>query len=176
MDLVTQLFHTIRDIPDFPKPGIAFKDLTTILKKPELCQEVTEAFCEKIRPLAPDAIVALDSRGFWFGLMIATKLGIPMIPIRKEGKLPYKTVAKAYALEYGMSKVEMHIDALKPGWKVLVHDDLLATGGTAEAASHLVTEQNATVCGYAFIVELDALQGRQKLLPFSDNVIRLIGY
>ncbi len=176
MDFVTQLRHTIRDIPDFPKPGIVFKDLTTILKKPVLCLSIVDEFCEKVKPLAPDAIVALDSRGFWFGLMISTRLGIPMIPVRKEGKLPYKTMAKAYALEYGMSKVEMHIDALKPGWKVLIHDDLLATGGTAEAASTLVKEQEATVCGYAFIVELDMLKGREKLLPFSSNIHSLIHY
>jgi adenine phosphoribosyltransferase len=176
MDIITQLKHTIRDIPDFPKPGIVFKDLTTLLKKPELCINIADAFCEKIKPMTPDAIIALDSRGFWFALMISTRLGIPMIPIRKEGKLPYKTVAKAYALEYGMSKVEMHIDALKPGWKVLIHDDLLATGGTAEAASTLITEQKASVCGYAFIVELDALQGRTKLKPYSENIISLIHY
>ena len=137
---------------------------------------ITDALCEQIKPLAPDALVALDSRGFWFGLLISTRLGIPMIPVRKEGKLPYKTLAKAYALEYGVSKVEMHIDALQPGWKVLIHDDLLATGGTAEAASTLVLEQKATVCGYAFIVELEALHGKEKLQEYSKNIIRLIGY
>ncbi len=176
MDIITELRHTIRNIPDFPKPGIEFKDLTTLLKKPELCIKITDELCKQIEPLAPDAIVALDSRGFWFGLLLSTRLGIPMIPIRKEGKLPYKTTAKAYALEYGMAKVEMHIDALQPGWKVLIHDDLLATGGTAEAASTLVVEQNATVCGYAFIVELEMLKGREKLLPFSKSIINLIGY
>lgn len=176
MNIRTQLLHTIRDVPDFPKPGILFKDLTTILKKPELCKAIADQFCEQIRPLKPDALVALDSRGFWFGLMISTQLGIPMIPVRKEGKLPYKTMVKAYALEYGMSKVEMHIDALQPGWKVLIHDDLLATGGTAEAASTLVTEQKASVCGYAFMVELEALKGREKLLPYSHNITHLISY
>jgi adenine phosphoribosyltransferase len=176
MDIVTQLRDTIRDIPDFPKPGILFKDLTPLLKKPELCLNIADEFCKKIKPLAPDAIVALDSRGFWFGLLIATRLGIPMIPVRKEGKLPYKTTSKIYALEYGISKVEMHIDALQPGWKVLIHDDLMATGGTAQAASSLVIEQKATVCGYAFIVELDILGGREKLLPFSENINSLIHY
>ncbi|HVD98438.1 MAG TPA: adenine phosphoribosyltransferase [Cytophagaceae bacterium] len=176
MDIETKLRRVIRDIPDFPKPGIVFKDLTPILKDPALCIEITDTFCEKIKPFAPDALVALDSRGFWFGLMVSTKLGIPMIPIRKEGKLPYKTIAKEYALEYGSSKVEMHIDALQPGWKVLIHDDLLATGGTAEAASQLVTEQNASVCAYAFMVELKMLQGREKLLPFSPHLISLVGY
>jgi adenine phosphoribosyltransferase len=176
MDIITQLKNTIRDIPDFPKQGIVFKDLTPLLKNPDLCVKIADAFCEKIKPTAPDAIVALDSRGFWFALMISTRLGIPMIPIRKEGKLPYKTVAKAYALEYGMSKVEMHIDALQPGWKVIIHDDLLATGGTAEAASTLIVEQKATVCGYAFIVELDALQGRKKLESYSEKVFSLIHY
>ncbi len=176
MNITTLLQQSIRDIPDFPKPGIAFKDLTPILKNPALCLSVADAFCEKIKPLAPDALVALDSRGFWFGLLISTRLGIPMIPIRKEGKLPYKTVAKTYALEYGTAKVEMHIDALQPGWNVLIHDDLLATGGTAEAASQLVTEQNAKVCGYAFLVELNALKGREKLLPYAQHITSLIEY
>ena len=176
MDLVAQLKQTIRDIPDFPKPGIMFKDLTPILKKPDLCLNMVEELYERVKPLNPDALVALDSRGFWFGLLLSTRLGIPMIPIRKEGKLPYKTVAKSYALEYGTTKVEMHIDAIQPGWKVLVHDDLLATGGTAEAASLLITEQNAKVCGYAFLVELDVLKGKEKLFPFSENIISLINY
>ncbi len=176
MDITTELKHTIRDIPDFPKPGIVFKDLTTILKKPDLCLRITDALCKQIEPLAPDALVALDSRGFWFGLLIATRLGIPMIPVRKEGKLPYKTVAKAYALEYGESIVEMHIDALQPGWKVLVHDDLLATGGTAAAASSLIIEQKALVCGYSFIVELEALKGRDKLSLYSASISNLICY
>ncbi|HSZ25514.1 MAG TPA: adenine phosphoribosyltransferase [Cytophagaceae bacterium] len=176
MDIVEALKNTIRDVPDFPKKGIVFKDLTSILKDPKLCLDITSVFCDKIRPLAPDAIVALDSRGFWFALLIATRLGVPMIPVRKEGKLPYKTIAKAYSLEYGTSKVEMHIDALQPGWKVFIHDDLLATGGTAAAASSLVLEQSAHVCGYGFIVELDSLEGRGKLKEFSENIVTLIHY
>ncbi len=176
MDIAAQLKHTIRDIPDFPKPGILFKDLTPLLKNPRLCLSITDELYERVKPLAPDALAALDSRGFWFGLLLATRLGIPMIPIRKEGKLPYKTITKAYALEYGATKIEMHVDALQPGWKVLIHDDLLATGGTTEAAASLVTELKAAVCGYAFLVELDALKGRVKLLPFSKNIISLINY
>lgn len=171
-----QLKQTIRDIPDFPKPGIVFKDLTPILKNPQLCLDITECFCKKISKMAPDALIALDSRGFWFGLMIAARLGIPMIPVRKEGKLPYKTISQSYDLEYGNAKVEMHVDALKPGWKVVLHDDLLATGGTAEAASKLVLQQGATIAGYAFMVELSFLNGRTKLNPFCQEVTSLVVY
>lgn len=175
-NLEAELKQTIRDIPDFPKPGIIFKDLTPILKQPQLCKYVTQAFCEQISKLSPDALIALDSRGFWFGLMIASQLGIPMIPVRKEGKLPYKTISQPYDLEYGTAKVEMHTDALKPGWKVILHDDLLATGGTAEAASKLVTKQGASVAGYAFMVELSFLDGRSKITPFSEEIISLAIY
>jgi len=175
-NLEAELKQTVRDIPDFPKPGVLFKDLTPVLKQPELCKSITGAFCEQISKLSPDALIALDSRGFWFGLMISTQLGIPMIPVRKEGKLPYETIAQIYALEYGTAKIEMHIDALKPGWKVILHDDLLATGGTAEAASKLVVNQGATVAGYAFMVELSFLNGRSKINPYSDQIISLAIY
>ena len=175
-NLEAEIKQIIRDIPDFPKPGIVFKDLTPVLKQPQLCDRVTGAFCEQISKLSPDALIALDSRGFWFGLMIASKLGIPMIPVRKEGKLPYETIAQIYDLEYGTAKIEMHIDALKPGWRVILHDDLLATGGTAEAASKLVVKQGATVAGYAFMVELSFLQGRSKITPFSKEIISLAIY
>src|SRR6478752_13612 len=105
MNLEGRIKEVIRDIPDFPIPGIMFKDITPILKDPALCTEITAAFCEQLKGYKADAIVALDSRGFWFGLMIATRLGIPMIPVRKQGKLPYKVIAEEYALEYGTAKV-----------------------------------------------------------------------
>jgi len=174
--LASEIKTVIRDIPDFPKPGIVFKDLTPILKDPELCKRITGAFCDSICKSSPDALVALDSRGFWFGLMLAAQLGIPMIPVRKEGKLPYQTISQSYELEYGQAKVEMHIDALKKGWKVILHDDLLATGGTAEAASRLITQQGASVASYAFMVELSFLGGRTKLTPFSEVITSLVIY
>lgn len=176
MSLEEEIKTVIRDIPDFPKAGIVFKDLTPILKYPELCKRITATFCEQICQHNPDALVALDSRGFWFGLMIASELNIPMIPVRKEGKLPYKTISQAYDLEYGTAKVEMHTDALKKNWKVILHDDLLATGGTAEAASKLVEQQGATVCGFAFTVELSFLNGRKKLNHYCNNIHSLVTY
>jgi adenine phosphoribosyltransferase len=172
----SEIKNIIRDIPDFPKPGIIFKDLTPILKNPELCKRVTGSFCDKLCKHSPDALVALDSRGFWFGLMVAGELGIPMIPVRKEGKLPYKTISQTYELEYGTAKVEMHTDALKKGWKVILHDDLLATGGTAEAASKLVTQQGATVAAFAFMVELTFLNGRSKINSYSGEITSLAVY
>lgn len=176
MELQAQLRQAIRDIPDFPKPGIVFKDLTPILKDPALCLQTADYLCAQLKPLEADALVGLDSRGFWFGLLLATRLGIPMIPIRKEGKLPYEVIRQEYALEYGTAKVEMHIDALKPGWKVIVHDDLLATGGTAEAATKLIHAQQAEVCAYAFLVELGFLEGRLRISPFQKNILSLCIY
>jgi adenine phosphoribosyltransferase len=175
-NLETEIKKVIRDIPDFPRPGIMFKDLTPILKEPELCKKITDAFCKDLCKCSPDALIALDSRGFWFGLMISSQLGIPMIPVRKEGKLPYKTISQSYDLEYGKATIEMHRDALKKEWKVILHDDLLATGGTAEAASKLVQQQGAEIAGYAFTVELSFLKGRDKLRKFSENIISLVEY
>ena len=175
-NIESEIKNSIRDIPDFPKPGIIFKDLTPILKDPELCKRVTGSFCDHLCKLSPDAIIAMDSRGFWFGLMIAGQLGIPMIPVRKEGKLPFNTIAQSYDLEYGTAKIEMHTDALKKGWKVIVHDDLLATGGTAEAASKLILQQETTVAGYAFMIELSFLEGRHKIKKYSEDITSLAIY
>ena len=124
----------------------------------------------------PDAIVGIESRGFLFGFLLANKLNIPFILIRKAGKLPYKTHSYEYALEYGSAKMEMHIDSLQKGWNVLVHDDLLATGGTAEAAAQLIKQQGANVCGFTFVVELGFLNGKQKLNIHSNNITCLAQY
>ncbi len=163
MNIEGRIKEIIRDVPDFPIPGIMFKDITPLLKHPEFCVEITDAFCVQLKDYKADAIVALDSRGFWFGLMIATRLGIPMIPVRKQGKLPYKVIAEEYALEYGTAKVEMHTDALTPGQRVIIHDDLLATGGTASAAANLIKKAGAEVAAYSFLVELSFLGGREKI-------------
>ena len=166
----------VRDIPDFPKPGIIFKDITPILKDAELCSGVVDEFIKKIedgKTTKVDAIVGTESRGFFFGFLLANKMGIPFIPLRKPGKLPYKTISHEYELEYGKAKVEMHADALQKDWNVLIHDDLLATGGTAEASAILVQMQGAKVAGFAFVVEVD-LKGREKLKQYSENVISLI--
>src|SRR5687767_2417699 len=176
MTLEQKLRSTIRDVPDFPKPGILFKDITPVLHNQRLCTEITEAFILSLQGEKIDAIVGTESRGFLFGMLLANKMNIPFIMLRKSGKLPYKTNAYEYNLEYGTAKVEIHIDSLKPGWNVLVHDDLLATGGTAEASANLVLMQQAKVAGFAFIVELGFLKGREKLKKYSEKIISLVNY
>jgi adenine phosphoribosyltransferase len=175
MSLQQQIQSTIRDIPDFPQKGILFKDITPIFYNQALCSEITNAFVSQIGEV-PDAIVGIESRGFLFGFMVANKLGIPFVLVRKAGKLPYKTVNLEYALEYGTAKIEMHEDALKKDWKVVIHDDLLATGGTAEAAAQLVKRLGATVQGFNFVIGLDFLKGRDKLVTHSNNITCLVHY
>ena len=176
MNLETKIKSFIRDVPDFPKQGILFKDITPIFKNAKLCNEIVDGFIEKIHNVKVDAIVCVESRGFFFGFLLANKLGIPMIPLRKPGKLPYETISQQYDLEYGKSSVEMHIDALEKGWNILIHDDLLATGGTAEAATILVNRQAANLVGMTFLLELDFLNGRKKLETYSQNIISLVRY
>lgn len=176
MNIELKLKSIIRDIPDYPKPGIIFKDLTPILKEPKLCTEVVDEFVKRIKLLNPDAICCLDARGFWFGLSIAMALRIPMIPVRKKGKLPYSTISQQYELEYGTAEVEIHTDAFEKGMKVLIHDDLLATGGTASAAAELVLKSGAEVCGFGFLVELSFLNGQEKIKKYSEQVFNLLSY
>ncbi|MBI4126124.1 MAG: adenine phosphoribosyltransferase [Deltaproteobacteria bacterium] len=153
----------IRDVPDFPKPGIVFKDITPILKNHEVFSEVVKTFVDRYRKQKVDAIVGIDSRGFLFGAPLALNLKVPFVPVRKQGKLPYKSVGVSYDLEYGSATVEMHVDAVKKGDRVVVIDDLLATGGTANAACELVARQGGKVVECAFVVELAFLNGRQKI-------------
>jgi adenine phosphoribosyltransferase len=167
---------TIRDIVDFPKSGIIFKDLTPLLKNSSLCRDIVQSIADQLRPLQLDALACLDSRGFWFGLSIAMELGIPMIPIRKKGKLPYKTVFEEYALEYGTNTIEMHTDAIEAGWRVAIHDDILATGGTAEATSKLIQKSQGKIVAYSFLIELNFLQGREKLMSYCSTIQSLIRY
>ena len=176
MSLEKKIISIIRDVPDFPKKGITYKDITPVLKNASLCSEIADAFIEQLGTVQIDAIVCTESRGFFFGFLIANKMGIPLIPLRKAGKLPYKTVSQEYDLEYGKAVVEMHIDALEKNWNVLVHDDLLATGGTAEASAKLIQRQKANVAGFAFLVELDFLKGRKKLESYSKNIVSLVKY
>lgn len=176
MTIEEKIRTAIRNVPDFPKPGIMFKDITPILKDPVLCSDITDEFIKKVSGLHPDAIVCTESRGFFFGFLLANRMRLPLIPLRKPGKLPYKTISQEYDLEYGKASVEMHIDALQPNWNVLVHDDLLATGGTAEASALLIRRQNARVAGFSFLVELDFLKGRKKLENHSENIISLVRY
>jgi adenine phosphoribosyltransferase len=171
-----QIKAAVRDIPDFPKPGIIFKDITTILKDPKLCDNIVSAFVEQLQGLHIDAIAGVESRGFLFGLTLATRLGVPFIPVRKAGKLPYTIRQKKYDLEYGSATIEMHTDAFEPGAHILLHDDLLATGGTMAAASELIQEMGGTVAGYSFVVGLGFLNGKERIAPISDKIVVLAEY
>lgn len=171
-----QIKNAVRDIPDFPKPGIVFKDITPILKDPLLCDKVLDAFVEKLKGTRIDVIAGVESRGFLFGLSLACKLGVPFIPVRKAGKLPYTIKQKAYKLEYGTAIIEMHTDAFEPGQHILIHDDLLATGGTVTAASELIQEMGGIVSGFAFVVGLGFLNGKERIAPISNNIIVLADY
>jgi len=168
--------EVIREVPDFPKPGILFKDIMPIMQDPQLCRDITASFCERMRPLQLDALCAIESRGFFFGPMICQQLDIPFIPIRKKGKLPGDTVSYSYDLEYGSATVEIHKGVVKAGMRVMVHDDLLATGGTAAAAAELMLNQKADVAGFSFLVNLSFLNGEQKLAQYSKDFIHLVSY
>jgi len=171
-----QIKAAVRDIPDFPKPGIVFKDITPILKDPQLCENIINAFVEKLKYTRVDVVAGVESRGFLFGLTLATKLGVPFVPVRKAGKLPYTIKQRAYKLEYGTAVIEMHTDAFEPGQHVLLHDDLLATGGTVTAASDLIQEMGGVVSGFSFVVGLGFLNGRERIAPINDNIIVLADY
>ncbi|MCW0221050.1 MAG: adenine phosphoribosyltransferase [Prosthecobacter sp.] len=158
-----RLRSTIRDVPDFPQPGILFKDITPVLADAELLKEAIEGMAETFLDLKVDKVVGIDARGFIFGAMIAQRLGAGFVPVRKKGKLPWKTRGVDYSLEYGTNSVEMHLDALAPGERVVLADDLLATGGTAGAALQLIQESGAELLGSAFFIELAFLNGREKL-------------
>ncbi|MBI1222312.1 MAG: adenine phosphoribosyltransferase [Bacteroidetes bacterium] len=161
--LENDIKSAIRNIPDFPKPGINFKDITPVFKNPELCTRILEEFSSHFEPNEVDAIVGIESRGFLFGLALATRMRKPFVLVRKAGKLPAKTAQISYALEYGEATIEMHEDALEAGARVVVHDDLLATGGTAEAAAHLCKKVGAQVVGFSFLVDLSFLNGKEVL-------------
>jgi len=165
----------IRDVIDFPKPGIVFKDITTALKDAETLRKMVDFLCENFKNEKIDHIVGLESRGFIFGMPVAYNLNAGFIPVRKPNKLPAATLSESYALEYGTDTLEIHADALKPGDKVLILDDLLATGGTAAAACNLVNKTGAEIIGCAFIIELNDLNGRNKL-PKGVKVVSMIGY
>lgn len=176
LSLTEKIDQAIREVPDFPIPGILFKDITPILQNPKLCKEITLAFCERIAPLQPQVISAVESRGFFFGPLMAQELMIPFVPFRKKGKLPGKTIAHEYKLEYGTATIEVHSDQILPGQRVIVHDDLLATGGTAGASAELVAQCGGEVVGFAFLVDLSFLNGREKLASFGVPIIDLIRY
>jgi adenine phosphoribosyltransferase len=157
------LKNWIREIPDYPKPGILFRDLTPLWKSPEAFNYTIDCFAEKYLGAPIDAVAGIESRGFMFGVPLALKLGLPFIPLRKENKLPPEVVGVDFELEYGTGRLEMRVDAVAQGDSVLVVDDLLATGGTAEAAAKLIQRVGGQVLAMAFVVELETLNGRDGL-------------
>ena len=166
----------IREVPNFPKLGINFKDITTLLLDSKLSSEIIDTFIERFKVKNVDAIVGVESRGFLFGFLLANKMGIPFIPIRKVGKLPGETLRYKYDLEYGSAEVEVHKSDIQKGWNIIVHDDLLATGGTACAAAELIQKLGANVAAFAFIICLDFLNGNEKLEKYSKEIISLKKY
>lgn len=175
MNLEQAIKKVIRDVPDFPKPGIVFKDITPVFYDQQLCNLIVEQFVAQLT-VKPDAVIGIESRGFLFGFMVANRLDVPFVLVRKKGKLPYRKRSVDYALEYGTATIEIHEDALQPGWQVLIHDDLLATGGTAEAAARLVKEAGAEVSGFNFVIGLDFLDGKNKLINHTKNITCLAHY
>jgi adenine phosphoribosyltransferase len=163
----------IRDIPDFPKPGILFRDLTPLMGHGPSMRAVTEMLIEKVAPHRADTIVAIESRGFIFGAPVAVALGLGFAPVRKPGKLPWRTTKQTYDLEYGTDSLEMHADAVVEGTRVVIVDDLLATGGTASATVDLVRAQGGVVVGVTVVVELSLLEGRKRLgaLPVDSLIL-----
>lgn len=166
----------IRDVPDFPKEGIIFKDITPIMLDAVLSNSILDQLTEDYRNQGVDKIAGIESRGFLFGYPLAMRLGIPFVLIRKAGKLPYHKISHSYDLEYGSAVIEMHMDAVQAGDKVLIHDDLLATGGSAAAAAELIRKCGGEVAGFNFLVELEFLEGRNKLMPYSENITNLVAY
>jgi len=169
-----ELESKIRDIPDFPKRGIVFKDIMPLLADPEALHETVERLAEFAAPRKPDVVLGAEARGFILGAALAYRLGCGFVAARKPGKLPWRTISAKYALEYGFDALELHADAISDGARVLIHDDLLATGGTAKAKIDLVEQLGGTVVGLAFVIELEFLGGREKLVGY--DVCSLVTY
>jgi len=176
MNLSDKIKSVIRDVPNFPKEGIIFKDISTIMLDPKLSNEILDHLVERYKNQKIDAIAGIESRGFLFGYALAMRLNLPFILIRKKGKLPYEKISVSYELEYGEATIEMHSDAVNSGLKVLIHDDLLATGGSAQAAAQLIKKSGGEIAGFNFLISLDFLNGHEKLTPLSDNIINLANY
>ena len=164
-DIVERLRTAVRDVPDFPKPGIIFKDITPILANGKLFRAAIDLFLEQCHGKKIDKVVGIDARGFLFGSAVAYELGIGFVPLRKKGRLPYKTESAKYSLEYGEAEMELHIDAIEPGERIVLIDDLLATGGTSASAATLIKKVNGILVEAQFLIELQFLHGREKLTP-----------
>jgi len=170
MDLKT----IIRDVPDFPKPGILFRDITTLLQQSNAFQQAVDLLLQRYRDMPFDLVAGIESRGFIMGTVLAYQLKKGFVPIRKPGKLPASTISAEYSLEYGTDRIEMHVDAVRPGQRVLLVDDLLATGGTMQAACSLIRQAGAEVAECSFLIELAGLNGRAKLDGY--NIFSLLTY
>lgn len=164
----------IRDIPDFPKPGIVYKDITPLLQNPDAMREGVKRFLNSLGDAQIDKVVGIESRGFFFATLLAERLNAGFVPIRKPGKLPYKTFKESYSLEYGEDTLEIHCDAIRPGEKVLIHDDVLATGGTAAAACKLVEKMGGEIVQCNFLMDLAFLSGKDRLTP--NKVVSLFTF
>jgi adenine phosphoribosyltransferase len=164
-DRIASLRAGVRDVPDFPKKGIVFKDITPILKNGDLFRKSVDLFLEQCRGKKIDKIVGIDARGFLFGSAVAYELGIGFVPLRKKGRLPYKTESAKYSLEYGEAEMELHVDAITSGEQIVLVDDLLATGGTSASAVTLIRKVGGELVAAMFLIELEFLKGRQKLEP-----------
>ncbi|MDQ6861027.1 MAG: adenine phosphoribosyltransferase [Verrucomicrobiota bacterium] len=173
-ETVEKMRAAIRDVADFPKPGIIFKDITPVLCDGALFRTAIDLFLERCHACEVDKIVCIDARGFLFGSAVAYELGIGLVPIRKKGKLPYKTERAAYTLEYGEAEMEMHVDSIERGERIVLIDDLLATGGTSASAVALVHKVGGVLVEAQFLIELDFLHGRDKLAP--ANVVSFLRY
>ncbi len=165
LERVEEVRAAVRDVPDFPKRGIVFKDITPVLSDPVLFRASIDLFLERCRGLKIDKIVGIDARGFLFGSAVAYELGLGFVPIRKRGKLPYRTETAKYSLEYGEAEMEMHVDAMSVGERIVLVDDLLATGGTSAAAAVLIRKAGGQLLEAQFLIELESLHGRKRLQP-----------
>lgn len=175
MNIEELIKNSVRIIPDFPNPGIMFKDITPIFLNQDLCNKITESFIQLL-PEKPDAVLGIESRGFLFGFLMANRLNIPFILARKAGKLPGEKHKEEYDLEYGTSAIEIQKNIINPNSKILIHDDLLATGGTAAAAAKLVESAEGKVMAFTFLIELKDLKGSERLTKFTKNIICLAKY
>lgn len=176
LTLEAKIKAAIRDVPNFPKDGILFKDISTLLLQPVLANEILDALVGQFQSAEIDAIAGIESRGFLFGNALALRLNKPFVLIRKAGKLPAHKITQQYELEYGMAAIEMHSDAIAEGQRVLIHDDLLATGGSAEAAAKLILQAGGVVAGFSVLVELGFLQGAPRLAALSGVLHSLVRY
>lgn len=176
MSIAQKLQAVIRNVPNFPIEGVNFKDISTIFLHPEIVSESAAALALHWENQGANKIMAIDSRGFLFAPQMACNLGIPLVLVRKKGKIPPPTIAKSYSLEYGTATIEVYANAIQAGDKIIIHDDLLATGGTALAAAELAQTLGAEVIGFSFLIGLDFLGGKEKLAKISKNIHTIVNY